>query len=91
MNKNIKNVGAGILSGLESLNDIAIKEQKSKTVEEPKSKKVKEEKSKRSFMLEHEHIRMLYELKQTFINKDLSVLVGESIEDYYNKNKRVKK
>lgn len=89
----------GALNSLESMDDLetkvykskGVKEENNKTIKEQNNKKTDEEKSKRSFMLTHNQIKELYELKQEFINKDLSTMVGEAIDDYYNKNKRVKK
>lgn len=88
MNKSgISKVGAGILDGLEQLEDLnssAAKAPESKGVKEEKSKGVKEVKSKRSFMLTDQQIEMLYMLKAKSPKKDLSELVGEAIEKLYS-------
>lgn len=80
----LKNISAGILSGLEEMD--GVKEQESKGVKEEKKKKVKEQKSKRSFMLTQSQIEKIYLLKAKYKGKDLSTFVGEAIEEYYERH-----
>ena len=80
----LKNISAGILSGLEEMD--GVKEQESKGIKEQKSKEVKEEKSKRSFMLTHSQIEKIYLLKAKYKGKDMSTFVGEAIEEYYERH-----
>ena len=89
MVNNIKNIGKGILDNLEALEETGqtkADSKESKRVITEKSKSVKEEKSKRSFMLTASQIEKIYLLKVKFPNRDLSEMVGQSIEEFYNKN-----
>lgn len=81
-NKTLSSISKGILDGLDSTETEAInsKEQKSKRVKEGKKKK-------RSFMLTEKQIKRLYELKYDLVEKDLSTIVGEAIEMYYEAKK----
>lgn len=66
----------------------------SKRIKEEESKGVKEEKSKkkkRSFMLTDYQIQLLYVLKGEQIDKDLSTIVGEAIELYFDRTRRMVK
>lgn len=94
----IKNIGVGILDTLTGIED-----EKSKRVNDEKNKseniqennfsstisnnRVKEQRSKRSFMLTETTTQKLNLLKLCMNNKDLSSIVTESIEMYFEKNK----
>lgn len=81
--------GLGILAGLSTLENPADtenkEEQKKKRVEEEKKKNIKEQKSKRSFILTASQIEKIYLLKAKNPDKDLSVIVGDAIDLYFNK------
>ena len=81
--------GLGILEGLNTLDNPADtenkEEQKNKRVEEEKKKDIKEQKSKRSFMLTASQIEKIYLLKAKNPDKDLSVIVGNAIDLYFDK------
>lgn len=78
-----KNIGMGILQGLESMDDISIKNDEKKE----DIKVVKNKKSKRSFMLKDSQIEKLYELKFKYIHQDLSDIVGLAIDEFHEKYK----
>jgi len=87
--------GLGILAGLNTLENPADtgnkKEQESKGVKGEKNKSVKEQKSKRSFMFTASQIEKIYLLKAKHPDKDLSVIVGDAIDLYFDKiNKNLK-
>lgn len=87
--ESLKETGLGILEGLNTLeNPTEIEnkeEQKSKGIKEEKNIGVKEQKSKRSFMLTDSQIEKIYLLKSKNPNKDLSTIVGDAIELYFDK------
>lgn len=92
---NIKNLGKGILDSLQGMEEEStdITEEKSNDVKEEKSNTVKntkgekEPKSKRSFMLKETTIHKLSLLKLCMNDKDLSTIVEEAIDMYFDKNK----
>lgn len=98
MNKKVKRSSIettrlGILDGLNDLesndlesNEFESEETKSKYIKEYKSKSSLDKKSKRSFMLTERQIEMIYLLKAKNPNKDLSTMVGEAIEKYFELN-----
>lgn len=93
MNKKVKRSSIettrlGILDGLNDLesNEFEPEETKSKYIKEYKSKSSLDKKSKRSFMLTEKQIEMVYLLKAKNPNKDLSTMVGEAIEKYFELN-----
>jgi hypothetical protein len=84
----IETTRLGILDGLNDLesNEFEPEETKSKYIKEYKSKSSLDKKSKRSFMLTEKQIEMVYLLKAKNPNKDLSTMVGEAIEKYFELN-----
>lgn len=113
---NLKNIGVGILSSIQGINEEqskspqeetgitsfeenndSVNEENSKSVLIPNSKGVKdtnskraskkESKGKRSFMLSDTAIQRLNLLKLCLDDKDLSSIVEEGINLYFNKNK----
>lgn len=87
----IKNIGAGILdsiSGIEEQKSKVVNNEKSEIKEIPDNNKVKEQKGKRSFMLSETTTQRLNLLKLCMNNKDLSSIVEEAIEVYFEKNKK---
>jgi hypothetical protein len=95
----IKNIGMGILDTLngikeEESNSVNIPEnkevieEKSRNVKKIRNKKIIEEKSKRSFMLTQTTIQKLNLLKLCLDDKDLGEIVEESINQYFQKNKK---
>lgn len=63
-------------------------EEKNKSVKEEKNKNFsKEKKSKRSFMLTEKSIQRLNMLNMALDNKDLSTIVDEAINLYFEENK----
>lgn len=86
----IKNIGAGILdtiSGIEDQKSKVVNNEKSEIKDAPNNK-VKEQKGKRSFMLSETTTQRLNLLKLCMNNKDLSSIVEEAIEVYFEKNKK---
>ena len=81
--------GLGILEGLSTLENPSDtenkEEQKKKGVKGEKKKNIKEQKSKRSFMLTASQIEKIYLLKAKNPDKDLSVIVGNAIDLYFDK------
>lgn len=87
--KPLSEISKGILEGLND-SESEIKEEESKRVNEQNNTRVNEDnKKKRSFMLTEKQIRLLYELKYSIVDKDLSTIVGEAIEMYYNNKKEM--
>lgn len=69
-------------------NNNNIKEENNKSVKEENNKGSKEKKSKRSFMLTEKSIQRLNMLNMALDNKDLSTIVDEAINLYFQKNKK---
>ncbi|MCY6485424.1 hypothetical protein OW763_13900 [Clostridium aestuarii] len=68
-------------------NNNTIKEENNKSVNKEKSKDSKEKKSKRSFMLKEKSIQKLNMLNMALNDKDLSTIVDEAINLYFEENK----
>ena len=83
--ESIEKTKLGILDGLNELENST--EDSNHTTKEYKSKFSLEKKLKRSFMLTEKQIEMVYLLKAQNPSKDLSTLVGEAIEKYFEANK----
>lgn len=64
-----------------------IEEENNKSVKEEKNKNSKEKKSKRSFMLTEKSIQRLSMLNMALDDKDLSTIVDEAINLYFEENK----
>lgn len=85
----------GIMEGLEEENEEKqeVKEEKKEESKEEKNKRVKEEKNKevkaprkkRSFTLTPGQVEKIYLLKAKNNDMTLSEIVGEAIEEYYEK------
>ncbi|MBU3130723.1 hypothetical protein [Clostridium tagluense] len=84
--KGLANIGKGILSSLEDINNM---EETSNQVKEEMCKPVIEEKKKKekkNFMLTETAIDQLFQLKFKYRKKDYSTIVEEAIAAYYQKN-----
>lgn len=65
----------------------SIRDENSKLVNKEKNKTVKEKKNKRSFMLTEKSIQKLSMLNMALNNKDLSTIVDEAINLYFDENR----
>ncbi|ARC83076.1 hypothetical protein U732_69 [Clostridium argentinense CDC 2741] len=96
----VENVGLGILENLNSANtenpkrvkkeiSQSVSEDINNNVKTQKSKSVKEVRSKRSFMIKETSIKKLEVLKLVLDNAELSTIVEDAIDNYFEENSKL--